>query len=462
VRSVLLLAHRFPPLGGAAVQRNVQLARYLAATGYRPIVVTGPGAHDDPRWMPRDAALVDRRLPCIVHRVQGEEPTLATSRAGRWLRVPPQWQRWWSAAALEAVLAVGADADLLHVSLAPFSAGDAALALARKLDKPLVVDLEDPWALDDMQSYTSVVHRRLELRVMRRVLRAADTIVMNTPEARLRILQVFPELAPDRVAAIPNSFDPLDFAAPAPEPRHDGRFRIAHTGTLHTDLGLQQRTWRGRVRRLLGGAAHGVDFLARSHAYLLKAVDEAIRRRPELDGVIEVHLAGVFTSEDRAVGSRYPFVRMHEFLPHDETIALMRSADLLFLPLYDLPPGRRAGIVPHKTYEYIGSRRPILGAVPDGDARDLLARSGAAVLCRPADTGAMADLLLADVDCWASGLPPRSPRAEVVAECSAQRLVTDLARAYDELLEDAHGPRERARDDAAPRGPNVRAPARGT
>lgn len=453
MRSVLLLAHRFPPLGGAAVQRNVQLARYLSDTGYRPIVVTGPGAHDDPRWMPRDAALVDRRLPCTVHRVPGEEPKLATSRAARWLRVPSRWGRWWSAAALETALAVGADVDLLHVSLAPFSAADAALALARKLDKPLVIDLEDPWALDDMQSYTSGVHRRLELRVMRRVLRAADAIVMNTSEARRRVLQAFPQLAPDRVTAIPNSLDPLDFAAPAPEPRLDGRFRVAHTGTLHTDLGLKQRTWRGRVRRFVGGTTPGVDFLPRSHAYLLKAVAEAIRRRPELDGVVEVHLAGVFTSEDRAVGSRYPFVRLHEFLPHDETIALIRSADLLFLPLYDLPPGRRAGIVPHKTYEYIGSRRPILAAVPDGDARDLLARSGSAVLCRPADTGRMADLLIADVDRWASGLPPRSPRAEVVAECSAHRVVTDLAGVYDELLGDAR--RRRVPSRTSRSGPRI-------
>jgi hypothetical protein len=108
--------------------------------------------------------------------------------------------------------------------------------------------------------------------------------------------------------------------------------------------------------------------------------------------------------------------------------------------------------VPHKTYEYIGSRRPILAAVPDGDARDLLARSGSAVLCRPADTGSMADHLLADVDRWASGVPPRSPRAEVVAECSAHRLVTDLARVYDELLGDAR-PRERARGAARTQRP---------
>ena len=63
------------------------------------------------------------------------------------------------------------------------------------------------------------------------------------------------------------------------------------------------------------------------------------------------------------------------YLAHDETVALLRSADLLFLPMHDLPEGRRATIVPGKTYEYLASRRLILAVVPDGDARDLLAHA---------------------------------------------------------------------------------------
>jgi glycosyltransferase involved in cell wall biosynthesis len=61
----------------------------------------------------------------------------------------------------------------------------------------------------------------------------------------------------------------------------------------------------------------------------------------------------------------------------------MRSADLLFLPLHDTTPGCRAVVVPGKTYEYMASGRPILAAVPAGDARDLLLRAGCASLCAP-------------------------------------------------------------------------------
>jgi glycosyltransferase involved in cell wall biosynthesis len=118
----------------------------------------------------------------------------------------------------------------------------------------------------------------------------------------------------------------------------------------------------------------------------------------------------------------------------------MRTADLLFLPMHDLPPGRRAGLVPHKTYEYLAAGRPILAAVPDGDARDLLAESGAALLCRPADTAAMAAHLEAEIDRWRAGGEPRAPRRDVVERCSSRRLVADLTALYDAVVERAGAP----------------------
>jgi hypothetical protein len=72
----------------------------------------------------------------------------------------------------------------------------------------------------------------------------------------------------------------------------------------------------------------------------------------------------------------------------------MRSADLLFLPMHDLPRGVRAGLLPYKTYEYLGSRRPILAAVPDGDVRDMLEPLPSATVVRPADAAAMTEILL--------------------------------------------------------------------
>ena len=294
MRSVLLLAHRFPPLGGAAVQRNVQLARYLAGAGYRPIVVTGPGAHDDPRWMPRDAALVDRRLPC--DRSPGDRETSRSSRRRalrRWLRVPSPWERWWSAAALETALAVGADVDLLHVSLAPFSAADAALALARKLDKPLVIDLEDPWALDDMQSYTSGLHRRLErprdAPGSSRGRHDRDEYARSAAAGTAGV----PRTGSDRVAAIPNAFDPLDFAAPAPEP--PARRSLSHRSYRHVAHRSGPEAAEPGAAACAGSSAalmQGVDFR--------QALDWLLRQGVDFDGMRVMGLDDLLGAAPRA------------------------------------------------------------------------------------------------------------------------------------------------------------------
>jgi glycosyltransferase involved in cell wall biosynthesis len=441
-RRVLTLAYHFPPVGGAGVQRMVQLARRLPALGWEQTVITGPGVPDS-HWRPHDDA-IGAQAGASVLRMDGPEPPHDVrweGRLERWLRRPSRWRNWWAENVVALAEAAG-DVDVVHASLAPYSTAESAIAVARRLGRPLILDLEDPWALDEMLVYPTRLHRRLERRRMRRVLAQADLVVMNTPEARERVLREFPRLAPGRVTAIPNAYDPRDYADGPPDGASDV-LRIVHTGSLHTASGYAHRA-TGRARRLLGGAVPGVDFLTRSHVFLLEAVERVLAEHP--GRAIEVHLAGVFTPADRDVAARYPFVRLHEFVPHRETIALLRSADLLFLPMHDLPAGTRAGLIPQKTYEYLAAGRPILAAVPDGDARDLLGRSGVARLCRPADVSGMAEAVRAELRRKTAGEAPPHAAPAVLADCSADRLARQLAAAYESLA----GPSRKARLGAEP------------
>lgn len=429
---VLMVAHRFPPMGGAGVQRTLQLARHLEEVACEPTIITAPGPVDD-RWTPEDSALEDDAVRRKVLRIASPEPSPPELEwtLERWLGKPSSWRGWWETGVLRASEQAG-EVDLVHASVAPYATIDAALALAERLAVPLVLDFEDPWALDEMLVYPTRLHRRLALRRMQTALSAADAVVMNTPEARKRVLERFAELDPGRVFAVANAFDPVDFEGPRPR-RTDDEFRIVHTGSLHTDLGLHQRSRRWQ-QSLLGGGTDGVDYLTRSHVFLLQAMENLFQQRPELREVIRVHLAGVFTEEDRAVVGEHSFVTLHEFLPHAETTSLLRSADLLFLPMHDLPPGQRAGIVPHKTYEYLASERPILAAVPEGDARDLLEAAGNALICRPRDVEGMKAGVIAEIDRRHSGGAVLEPRREVLERCSSARLVRELRVVYDTVL----------------------------
>jgi len=295
---------------------------------------------------------------------------------------------------------------------------------------PLVLDLRDPWALDEMLTWPSGAHQRIELRRMRRALAAADAVVMNTPEAVRRVRAAFPALAEKIVVAIPNGFDGDDFAAPRES--HPDRFRIVHTGALHTEFGQRLRT-TSALRARLGGISPA-DPYTRSHVFLMEALARVVDRRPELRPHIELHLAGALSEADRAVDG-LGLITEHGYLPQSESVALVRSADLLFLPMHDLPPGHRATIVPGKTYEYLGSGRPLLAAVPDGDARDILSALPWAHVTRPADAAGMAEKIA-----WlmerklARGGPEPDGDVSLVQRYERRALTTELADVLDRVI----------------------------
>src|SRR5262249_26028570 len=155
----------------------------------------------------------------------------------------------------------------------------------------------------------------------------------NTPDSTAALLEHAPELRGKTIATITNGFDPAEFTGPLPEKRGE-RFRIVHAGHSHT---RRESTATRAGRRVLRGAAPGLDTYTRSHAYRLEAVSELLPRRRELESRISVELVGALSADERAALPSW--VDARGYLSHSETIAALRSADLLFLPMHNLAPG---------------------------------------------------------------------------------------------------------------------------
>lgn len=441
LKKIVFLAYHLPPIGGAAVQRNVRLMRYLAEAGFEPVVVTGRGSSRT-RWTPADETLESDIPPeTAVYRLQGEErvvpPGRWRGRGERWLGLEKNWTRWWTRSVIDLADQLRShDVSLVYAPLVPFESLEAAQHLSRLLRKPLVIDLHDPWALDEMIVYPSAIHRRAARRSMSRALRTADGVIANTPEAHRRLVSAFPFLASKPVAVVPNGFDQRDFRGP-PSPGDEHLFRIAHTGYLHTQLGRRQRRLRP-LDSLLRGTIAGADVVTRSHIFVVRAIDELLMREPAL-GPVELCLAGVTTADDHEAASAFEHVRFLGYLPHARSVDLIRSADLLFLPMHNVSPGYRAGIMPGKTFEYLAAGRPILAAVPEGDVKDLLAAAGNAYLCAPDDTGAMAEAIADGIRRKRAGqeLPP--PPDELIAPFEWRALAGRLATLFERVLASVTG-----------------------
>jgi glycosyltransferase involved in cell wall biosynthesis len=450
---VLFLAHHFPPIGGV-VGRNVATARYLPEFGYEPLVLTGPGDRTE-RWVPQDAELLEHVADVPVRRIAGPVPPPRSglpARLARWTERQAPAVTHWVEGATRAGLELAGDFDVLLANVNPYETAYAASAIAAERGIPWVADLEDPWALDEMRVHPTALNHRTDRRRMRRGLATASALIMSCPEAAARVRREFPEWSAKIVTAIPHGFSGGEYLGPPPV-RFDDAFRIVHTGALHTELGRDHRRTR-TLRRLLGGTSLDVEILTRSHVHLLAAIERLAAARPELAGKIELHLVGKLTDADREVANRHPGVHVHAYgqLPHAQTIEVARSADLLFVPMHELPEGTRAGLVPCKTYEYLAAGRPILAAVSDGDARDLLARFSRVSLCRPSDEHAMAAAIERLIDARGPGATERNPAStpaedELLAAYERRHLTSRIAGVLGDVLGAAAGagssPRQR-------------------
>ena len=443
-RTVLFLAFHFAPIGGAGVQRSLAFARHLPRFGFRPLVITGPVRNTV--WPPQDPSLL-REIPpdLVVYRLGEQLADPADDKALPWPRRawnrlrsrPSAFSRQWVEGCVELGLRAAAEheVDLICASMSPFESTQAAQCLSDALKVPWVADLRDPWALDEMRVYPTRWHRLAEERRMRSALSGASLVVMNTPEAASTLCEAFPEFANKRVAVITNGFEPSDFSGP-PSPREHEAFRIVHTGHLHAALGRKHARTRW-LRRLLGGERVNVDVSTRSHVYILRALERWQQEAPEIHGRVELVLAGAASAEDRRIAETSrarDLIRLQGYLDHTSSVRLLLSADLLFLPMQRLPDGVRARIVPGKTYEYLAARRPILAAVPEGDARDFVAASGLSDICRPDDVARMVRILRSRYQAFRSRAPQPESDGAFLSRFERAHLTEQLAENFRLVL----------------------------
>jgi glycosyltransferase involved in cell wall biosynthesis len=395
----LVLTFHFPPSGGSGVQRVVKLCRMLPAAGVEPTVVTvdaaAYSAHGS--FGALDASLASE-LPsdlCVVRTPSGDRPRLRSwlRRAGllgaAWRAKPElfferlaMWQAPCRAAALAEIRR--ARPDVLLASSPPFAVQLVAMRLAQSERIPWVADLRDPWTGYFWKPWPSDAARRWEEERESEAMRAADAVVANSPGQRRELLERFPRLAPEKVAAIPNGYDADDFRV-APAPRPFDEVLVVHTGHVTCDPpGAASRPQDGYQ---FDRSTHSLDWLFLAMA-ALRSRSGAPKVRARLVGKVD----GAWIARAEALGLRGQ-IDFLGYLPHREATSHLLAADLLYLPTVGRRDGRPSANVPAKTYEYLGSGRPVAALADAGDVRDLMTGRARCTVLGARDAAGLADLL---------------------------------------------------------------------
>lgn len=222
-----------------------------------------------------------------------------------------------------------------------------------------LADFRDMWSAHHLRRGVWPVGRWVNRRLEARALREADGLVANT--AAMADYFRGRGVEAGRILVLPNGFDPADFGAPFAKARPED-FVVVHNGSFRGG-----RRAAPLLRAFAAAREVDAEFASRAKLYLL-----GINRGDDLRAAEKLGLGDAVFH----VG----------YLRHAEAMRACAGADLLALVM---SAEEGPALVPGKLYEYLGLGRPILAAVPPGEARDILDATTRGALVCPADEAAV-------------------------------------------------------------------------
>lgn len=447
-KNILFVAYWFPPGGGHGVQRSTKFVKYLPEFGYKPLVLTG--AEEDIQYT-RDATLLEEVRDTAVYRCRSLERFIGHSSHKfplhfllRLLLRPDNNILAWAPAAKRMARRIAEEHSISAVfaTLMPTSSIVLGMRLKKLLGVPLIVDYRDFWTTCTWRVWPTKLHHWFEMYQERRVLEAADAVIVVTPTMKDILARRFPQFA-DKIHVICNGFDPDDIPQISKPKRadNDGKLQIGFAGVLEEHDACQRWASLGPINKLFCVTNAISDFTTQSPLYLLRAVRALLDERPELESKLALSFAGEFGEKNLELVKELRLqkvVSARGYLPHAQSVQHLIDSDVLFLPLSSHTDGRRSYTYSGKVFEYMGTKRPILAAVPQGDARDLITEARAGWCVDPHDVGAIKSLVEDLIEKKASGTLNLDANEQYIKRFDRRELTRQLAGLFDSVLDDNH------------------------
>jgi glycosyltransferase involved in cell wall biosynthesis len=420
LRNVLVIAYYFPPMGLSGVQRTLKFVKYLPQFGWQPTVLTVTPTG----YYAQDYTLLEELHPnhVQIERIGSLDPNRLFRRKGI-VKMPSERLRkvftfisdtffipdnkiGWKGKAVKAAeeLFKQKNFDVIFATAPPFTDFLIGMELHRKFHKPLVIDYRDPWHDYPYKYYPTPLHKLLNYKLEKKVLKASSRILVTGRRTKELILKRFKFLDYHDVTILSHGYDPADFEEdPKIHIERSKRMRIAHAGVFYGD---------------------------RTPKHFLLALKDVINNQPNLKDQIELVLIGTLQDEhDRLIKSIgiEGNVTITGYLDHKHCIEYLKSSDVLWLTLNNDKQS------PGKLYEYLGLRKPILGCVPEGFIKQTLEETGGNIIVEPTDVNGIAKAVLRFYELYKQNKLPQ-PKEEVVLKYDRIELTNELSKVFGFLV----------------------------
>jgi glycosyltransferase involved in cell wall biosynthesis len=358
---VFIIAHQFPPMGGAGVQRTSKFVKYLPEFGWESTVLTRDTANIP---LKDDTLLKDIPKTTKIIRTKSFDLTNLNS----FLHIPgkiiarkfliPDSERLWQLFSKKEALKTNEDEnfDFLYTTSSPYSDHLLGLNIKSKFaNLPWVADFRDEWTnnpyfLDNPHNF---IRNNIEKNMEKNILNKADAIITNSRIMKDNFIKNNQDIKnlKDKFYVIPNGYDQDDFKEIKTKHIKNKKFTITYTGALY-----------GR----------------RKPDIFFQSVSELISKNKLKINDLYIKLIGNFKekelNEKIEKNKLLNCVKIYSYMSHDKVLEELNSSDCLLL-IEGGGIGAEAFFT-GKIFEYINAKKPILANIPyNGVAADLIRKT---------------------------------------------------------------------------------------
>jgi glycosyltransferase involved in cell wall biosynthesis len=371
-KKVLIITYYWPPSGGVAVQRVLKFTKYLRDFNWEPIIYTvsngefpeldyflvneipvGIKIFKTRIWEPYSIYkfFTGKKKGVGIHRntIKSGKKISIAERISLWIRgnlFIPDTRCFWIKASVSFLQKKTKDEkfDAIISTGPPHSNHLIAFELSKISGIPWLADFRDPWTTMDyyqdlkLTQWADNLHHSMEQRVLKN---ASIVVVVGS-----RMKKEFDEKGAKRVEIIPNGFDESDFNDPE-NVRLDSEFTIVHVGSF-----LKRRNPEALWKTLANLKQQNHPLMQSLRIKLIGRIDSSIIES------INHHELG-------------EYLLQIPFIPHNEVVRNLKSAQILLLPIDDFDGAK--WVLTGKLFEYLAAKRPVLCIGPtDGDAAKII------------------------------------------------------------------------------------------
>jgi len=371
---VLVIAYYYPPMGLSGVQRTLKFTKYMKRFNWEPTVITA----GDVAYFAHDLNMLREAEEAGIRIIRTESFDLNSmigkkygtvnmpkeflrklySRFTKTFFIPDNKKSWAKKAYTTAKELLSKESfDIIYVTIPPYSSFMYAAKLKKEFNIPLFVDYRDLWLGNHFAFYPTPYHRSRHKKLEYEALRASDKVVAINRRIKEKLLITYPFLTFEDVIIIPHGYDPEDFKHETNVKSSSTKMKLTYSGIFYESV---------------------------TPKFFLNAFKKLSVERPDIAANIELEFIGHLRDENKKLILELglnEFVRDHGYMEHIESVKKLQAADVLWMMVGKQPNADT--ISTSKLFEYFGTRKPVLGCVPEGAAAMALKDYGASFVCEP-------------------------------------------------------------------------------